>query len=107
MLLASDEGTATAELAVALPALALVMIFCFVQLSQFALRAEIQADLAQYARALARLEPERNVSSWFHKRHPSLRIKKSQSGGALCVSTQVASAVTSNHLQHCVWLGDY
>jgi hypothetical protein len=107
MNLASEDGTATAELAVALPALALVMIFCFVQLSQFAARAEVQADLAQYARALARLEPERGVATWFRERHPSLRIKKSQAGGALCVSTQVASAVTSNLLQHCVWVGDY
>ena len=102
-----DKGAVTAELAVALPALVLVLIFGLLQLKEQAQRNAVEVDLAQYARALARQESETAVARWFGARHPSAHIKKSRQGGALCLKTEVPSLIGRISLNHCVWLGDY
>ena len=102
-----DKGAVTAELAVTLPALVLMLLFGLVQLKEQAQRTAVEADLAQYARALARQEPEIAVARWFRGKHPSVHIKKSRQGGALCLKTDVPSLLGKLGLHHCVWLGDY
>ena len=106
-LLKAEAGSVTAELSVALPALVLLIIFGLGQMRAFSERADTAADLAQYARALARQEPEHSVSRWFQKRHPSAHIKKTRQGGALCVETSVPSDIGEVAIKHCVWLGDF
>jgi len=102
-----DKGTVTAEFAVALPAIAVMLIFGLTQMREFSERSALQADLAQYARALARQEPELKVAGWFTKRHPGAHIDKSRRGGALCLGTVVSSPLGKTPLRHCVWVGDY
>jgi hypothetical protein len=102
-----DKGSVTAELAVALPAIVLVLIFGLTQMREFSERSALQADLAQYARAIARQEPEFKVAGWFTKRHPGAHIDKSRQGGTLCLGTVVSSPLGKTPLRHCVWLGDY
>jgi hypothetical protein len=105
--LTDDKGTVTAEFAFALPAIVLVLIFGLTQMRAFSERSALQADLAQYARALARQEPEFMVARWFTKQHPRAHIEKSRQGGALCLGTVVTSPLGKTPLRHCVWVGDY
>jgi Flp pilus assembly protein TadG len=102
-----DKGSVTAELAVALPTICLMLIFGLTQMREFSERSALQADLAQYARALARQEPENKVAQWFAKRHSDAHINKSRQGGALCVSAVAPSLLGKIPLKHCVWVGDY
>lgn len=102
-----DEGAVTAEFALALPAVSLLVIFCFGLLNHANQVAVLQSDLAQYARAIVRNEPEFRVRSWFVSRHPNTHVHKSRSGGALCLSTKLETLIPPDHLQHCVWLGDF
>jgi hypothetical protein len=102
-----DKGSVTAELAVALPTIVLMLIFGLTQMRELSERSAMQADLAQYARALARQEPESKVASWFAKSHSDAHIKKLRQDGALCVSAVAPSLLGKIPLKHCVWVGDY
>jgi len=106
-LLKHEAGSVTAEFSIALPTLVLLIIFGLGQMREYSERASVGADVAQYARALARQEPETSVSRWFQKRHPSAHIKKTRQGGALCLETSIPSILGNIAVRHCVWLGDF
>jgi hypothetical protein len=103
----ADEGTVTAEFALAMPAIAFVAIFAFGLLSHANEVAVLQSDLAQYARALARNEPEFRVRGWFTDRHPKIRVDEKRQGGAFCLRVELHSLIPPSEVQHCVWIGDF
>lgn len=101
-----EAGAVTAELAIALPTLVMLLLFSLTMLTQQRQQLETESDLVQYARALARNESEGAVRAWFAKRHPTLHVIKTHSSGALCLSVKFKSAVSTHQLKHCIWLGD-
>ena len=103
----NEEGTATAEFAFALPALAVVTVLAVGLLNHSTQVNVLQSDLAQYARALARNESEFRVRGWFSERHPKVRVEKTQNSGALCLKIRIEALIPPNEVEHCVWLGDY
>jgi Flp pilus assembly protein TadG len=89
----SDRGAAAAELAVALPAVIVVVVLCVSALAGAGRQVRLEQAAAQAARSAARGEPSDRVLATAAAVLPAVRISIRKDGDVVCIDARVAPGV--------------
>ena len=106
-----DTGAVTAEFAVAMPAVLVILVFSLGLIASQIQDLRLQQVSSVVARALGRGEPDHSVKAWLKKNVPDAVIATANSDGVFCATLKqrlrVGISLPRFDLQEksCVWVG--
>ena len=106
-----DTGAVTAEFAVAMPAVLVILVFSVGLIASQIQDLRLQQVASVVARALGRGEPDRSVKAWLKTNAPDAVFSTANRDGVFCATLKqrlrVGISLPSFDLQEksCVWVG--